>query len=153
FDDRDDSIDSCRCRKKEAILRLRESVPYLEGMAVVAFIASGVAQGFRSCLLTKVTLMTSQAKIESCRRNGAKSRGPKTPETRERVCMNAYKHGIRSKREALAREQSCELENRKLKWMAKVDASDDMGEFLAYHTVCAQVEIEQAQQAIAERIE
>src|SRR5262249_26059756 len=115
--------------------------------------ASGVSRGFRSSLITEVTLMTSQAKIDSCRKNGSKSRGPKTPETRERVCMNAYKHGMRSKREEIAREQSCEFENRKLKWMAKVDVSDDMGEFLAYHTVRAQVEIEQADQAIAERIQ
>src|SRR5450631_500965 len=96
--------------------------------------------------------MTSAAKIASCRRNGNKSTGPKTPEGRERSSMNAYKHGLRSKKQVLVREESCAFEERKMKWMAKVDPPDDMGEFLAYQTVAAWSEIEHAERANAERI-
>jgi hypothetical protein len=88
--------------------------------------------------------MTSEAKVASCRRNGEKSMGPKTPKGRERSSMNAYKHGLRSKKQVLVREDSCAFENRKRKWMAKVDPSDDMAEFLAYQTVAAWTEIEHA---------
>ena len=65
--------------------------------------------------------------------------------------MNAFKHGLRSKKAAIVREDSYNFEIRKQKWMAKVDASDDMGEFLAYQTVAAWCEIEHAEHAIAER--
>jgi hypothetical protein len=95
--------------------------------------------------------MTSEAKIAACRINGKKSKGPTTPEGRERSSMNAYKHGLRSKIEALIREDSYAFENRKLKWMAKVNPTDDMGEFLAYQTVAAWTEIEYAERAEAER--
>ena len=95
--------------------------------------------------------MTSEAKIASCRLNGKKSRGPKTPEGRERASMNAYKHGLTSKKQTLIREDSYSFENRKQKWIAKVDPTDDMGEFLAYQTVAAWTEIEYAERACAER--
>jgi hypothetical protein len=95
--------------------------------------------------------MTSEAKIASCRSNGKKSMGPKTPEGRERSSMNAHKHGLTSKKEALIREDSYAFESRKQKWIAKVDPADDMGEFLAYQTVAAWTEIEYAERAGAER--
>ena len=95
--------------------------------------------------------MTSEAKIASCRRNGKKSMGPKTPEGRERSSINAYKHGLRSKKQALIREDTYAFENRKQKWIAKVDPTDDMGEFLAYQTAAAWTEIEYAERANAER--
>lgn len=95
--------------------------------------------------------MTSEAKIASCRRNGKRSIGPKTPEGRERSSMNAYKHGLKSKKETLIREDSYAFENRKQKWIAKVNPTDDMGEFLAYQTVAAWTEIEYAERANAER--
>src|SRR5580658_1425884 len=99
-----------------------------------------------------MTLMTSEAKIASCRKNGRKSIGPITIQGREKSCFNAIKHGLRSKREELLREDSYEFENQKLQWMAKVDASDDMAEFLAYQTVSARFAIQHAQRANEERI-
>jgi hypothetical protein len=65
--------------------------------------------------------------------------------------MNAYKHGLTSKKQTLIREDSYSFENRKQKWIAKVNPTDDMGEFLAYQTVAAWTEIEYAERAGAER--
>ena len=95
--------------------------------------------------------MTSEAKIASLPDQWQEIVGPKTPEGRERASTNAYKHGLRSKKAALIREDSYAFECRKQKWIAKVDPIDDMGEFLAYQTVAAWTEIEYAERACAER--
>src|SRR5271166_4525587 len=74
--------------------------------------------------------MTSETKAESNRRNALKSTGPKTPDGLLNSSMNALKHGRRSKRVALLRDEGYSFENRKAKWLANADPPDDMSEFL-----------------------
>ena len=54
--------------------------------------------------------MSSLRKIESARRNGAKSRGPKTPEGKERSCMNALQHGFAANKIVLTSEERPQFE-------------------------------------------
>jgi len=44
--------------------------------------------------------------------------------------MNALKHGNRSRKIALLREESCAFEDRLCKWMAIGDAQNDVEEYL-----------------------
>ena len=96
--------------------------------------------------------MTTQRQIDANRKNSAKSTGPKTPEGLERSSLNAIVHGLRSKKIALAREDSYAFENRRHKWLASADAGDDREEFLVYLSVCQSFCIEHAQRAQVERV-
>ncbi|MFI5459554.1 MAG: hypothetical protein ACHRXM_29365, partial [Isosphaerales bacterium] len=61
--------------------------------------------------------------------------------------MNAFKHGMRAKKQALLRDDSIAFENRLRKWMAVADPHDDMGEFLVHQNVCMAFEVERVQRA------
>jgi hypothetical protein len=96
--------------------------------------------------------LASQRQIDANRKNSARSTGPKTPEGLEKSSLNAIVHGLRSKKIVKAREDSYTFENRRLKWMASADASDDREEFLVNLSVCQSFEIEHAQRAQVERV-
>ena len=53
--------------------------------------------------------MTSQKQIEANRRNGLKSTGPKTPETKAIVSKNAVKHGFRAQHTVIEGESRIEF--------------------------------------------
>ena len=91
--------------------------------------------------------MTSQAKIDACRRNSLKSTGPNTPEGRAKSSMNAFKHGMRAKKQELLRGDSIAFENRLHQWLAIAEPKDDMAEFLVHQNVFMSFEVERAQRA------
>jgi hypothetical protein len=49
----------------------------------------------------RAAVPVSNARAEASRKNGARSRGPKTPEGRARSSRNALKHGMRAEKHVL----------------------------------------------------
>ena len=76
--------------------------------------------------------MASDAQINANRRNALLSTGPKTPETRAKSARNSRKHGLRSEREKLAREESVAYEARYFRWAAHYGVESDPEEFLLH---------------------
>ena len=74
--------------------------------------------------------MASDAQINANRRNALLSTGPKSPETRAKSARNSRKHGLRSEREKLAREESIAYEARYFRWAASYGVESDPEEFL-----------------------
>jgi len=74
--------------------------------------------------------MASPAQIAANQLNSRKSTGPRTSEGQAKSSMNALKHGNRSRKPALLREESCAFEDRLRKWMAIGDAQNDVEEYL-----------------------
>jgi hypothetical protein len=103
-------------------------------------------------IATGIHLMTSQAKIESNRRNSQLSCGPKTRNGKLRSSQNARKHGMRSDRSKRARENSLAFEERLRKWSARYSPDDDIEEFFLHDNVCISFELEQARNAHHERV-
>jgi hypothetical protein len=95
--------------------------------------------------------MASPAQIAANRLNSRKSTGPRTPEGQAKSSMNALKHGNRSRKLALLREESSAFENRLQKWMATCDAQNDVEEYLVYRNVALSFELDRAEQARFQR--
>jgi len=95
--------------------------------------------------------MASPAQIAANQLNSRKSTGPTTPRGRAKSSMNALKHGNRSRKMALLREESCAFEDRLRKWTAIGDAQNDIEEYLIYRNVCLSFELDRAERARAER--
>jgi hypothetical protein len=95
--------------------------------------------------------MASPAQIAANRLNSRKSTGPRTSEGQAKSSMNALKHGNRSRKLALLREESCAFEERLQKWMAIGDAQNDVEEYLVYRNVAISFELDRAERARLER--
>ena len=95
--------------------------------------------------------MASPAQIAANQLNSRKSTGPRTPQGRAKSSMNALKHGNRSQKLAMLREESIAFEERLRKWMAIGDAQNDVEEYLIYRNVCLSFELDRAERARVER--
>ncbi len=95
--------------------------------------------------------MASPAQIAANLANCQKSTGPRTPQGRARSSMNSLKHGNRSRKLAMLREESFAFEERLRKWMAIGDAQNDVEEYLVYRNVCLSFELDRAERARVER--
>ncbi len=95
--------------------------------------------------------MASPAQIAANKLNSRKSTGPKSSEGRAISSMNSLKHGNRSRKLALLREESIAFEERLRKWMAIGDAQNDVEEYLVYRNVCLSFELDRAERARVER--
>jgi hypothetical protein len=56
----------------------------------------------------RAAVSVSNARAEASRRNGAKSRGPKTPEGKARSAQNALKHGLRAQEYVVLPEEDAD---------------------------------------------
>ena len=74
--------------------------------------------------------MASDAQINANRRNALLSTGPVSPGGRAKSSRNSRKHGLRSEREKLAREESIAYEARYFRWSAHYGVESDPEEFL-----------------------
>jgi hypothetical protein len=60
--------------------------------------------------VARAAVPISNARAEASRKNGAKSRGPRTPEGKARSAQNALKHGLRADRHVvLPKEDAAEF--------------------------------------------
>jgi hypothetical protein len=65
-------------------------------------------------------MAVSEAKLEGNRRNGRKSRGPRTDARKDRSKLNAVKHGMRAAALVHLDEGPQALEDRKAAWAASL---------------------------------
>src|SRR5919109_1099729 len=74
--------------------------------------------------------MTSQARIEANRRNAARSTGPRTAEGKDKVRLNALKHGLSATTVVLPHEDAQAYQQRLETWTAELAPRGDVGRYL-----------------------
>jgi hypothetical protein len=97
----------------------------------------------------KNSIVSTRKQIEANKRNCLRSTGAKTPAGRLKSSMNALKHGRRSTKSKLFRENSYMYEARRLKSMALTDARNDIQAFMAAQNAALSLKIERIQRADA----
>ncbi len=95
--------------------------------------------------------MSSPAQVAANRINCLKSQGATTPEGQAKSSMNALKHGLRSKKVEMMREDSYAFENRLNKWLAIGDAQSDVDEYLIFRNVSLSFDVDRAGNARFQR--
>jgi hypothetical protein len=92
----------------------------------------------------------SSARAEASRRNGAKSRGPGTPEGKARSARNALKHGFRAQtRVVLAAEDGAAFEAHETALMEELAPEGALQTVLARRIVAATWRLERAEKSRA----
>jgi hypothetical protein len=76
--------------------------------------------------------MTSQRKIEANRKNATRSTGPRTPEGKKKVSLNAVKHGLTATTlVVLPHEDEEAYRHRVEAWTAELNPRGELGRYLA----------------------
>jgi hypothetical protein len=81
--------------------------------------------------------MSSQRRIDSSRANGAKSRGPVSPETRRKVSLNALRHGLVAKTLVLSNESTERFQSLLAAYLERFSPIDDFETDLVEQMVAA----------------
>jgi hypothetical protein len=79
--------------------------------------------------------VTSERQIEANRQNAQRSTGPRTPEGKAKVAMNALKHGLTADRIVLANEDPEEFDAFRSAMLAALDPQDAVDQVLAERVV------------------
>jgi hypothetical protein len=79
--------------------------------------------------------VSSERQIEANRQNAQRSTGPRTPEGKAKVAMNALKHGLTADRIVLANEDPEEFDAFRSAMLAALDPQDAVDEVLAERVV------------------
>jgi hypothetical protein len=96
----------------------------------------------------------SNARAEASRKNGAKSRGPKTPEGRARSAQNALKHGLRAQKYVvLPQEDAAEFEALETAILAELAPVGALQTLLARRIAVAAWRLERADRLETEVLE
>jgi hypothetical protein len=96
----------------------------------------------------------SPARAEASRRNGAKSRGPKTAEGKARSAQNALKHGFRAQKHMVLRgEDAAAFEALEAALLEELAPDGALQGVLARRIVCAAWRLERAERLEAELFE
>src|SRR5258708_757305 len=82
--------------------------------------------------------MSSLRKIDSCRKNGALSHGPVTPEGKDQFAMNGLRHGFAASRIVLATEERAQFDVLRESFIQIHDPGNDVETALVDQMVVAQ---------------
>jgi hypothetical protein len=101
-----------------------------------------------------VSLLNMSARAEASRRNGARSRGPKTPEGKARSSQNALKHGLRAQKLVVLRhEDAAGYEAHEKALLAELAPEGALQTLLARRVAAAAWRLERADRMEAEVFE
>jgi hypothetical protein len=108
----------------------------------------------RSGAAPRAAAPISNARAEASRRNGARSRGPKTPEGKARAAQNALKHGMRAhKHVLLPQEDAAEFAALEAEILAELAPAGALQTVLARRIVMAAWRLARADRMEAEALE
>ena len=112
------------------------------------------ARPFRPRRARRAATPVSNARAEASRKNGAKSRGPKTPEGKARSAQNALKHGMRAQKcVVLPDESAVEFQGLEAALFAELAPVGALQTVLARRVAVAAWRLERADRLEAEVLE
>ena len=86
------------------------------------------------------------------RQNGQKSKGPTSPEGKQRSRFNALKHGLKAKRPVLPGEDAQQYQGRLDAWMGDLQPRNDVEQSLVQRAVTLTWQLDRAERAEAARL-